>query len=108
MIGEISAQEAKHEVSKYFPWCPFCCSEKLKIDIQSEHTRDQILCGNCGAKWEMKIQEKIKSIKLVATSIDWKGKDLLEKEMEPKFWQSKAWLCILTRRTPEKHSKTRT
>ena len=102
MLGKTSEQEAKVQVSKYFPWCPFCCSEHLKIVVQSERNHDHILCDNCGAKWAMKIQEKIRSVKLVSTSIDWKGKDLLEKEMTPKFWQSKAWLCILTRRTPEK------
>ncbi|UCB60694.1 MAG: hypothetical protein JSW72_01130 [Candidatus Bathyarchaeota archaeon] len=70
--------------------------------MKSERSCDYIICGNCGAKWELKIQERIKYVKLISTSIDWKGKDLLEKETEPKFWQNKAWLCILTRRTPKK------
>ncbi len=102
MLGKNSAEEAKLQVSKYFPWCPFCCSEHLGIDVKPKRSYDQILCDNCGAKWTIKIQEKIRSVKLTSTSIDWKGKELLEKEMAPKFWQSKAWLCILTRRTPEK------
>ncbi len=50
----------------------------------------------------MNVQEKVRSVKLVKTSVDWKGKELLEKETEPAFWQNKAWICILTRKTPEK------
>ncbi|MCK4497728.1 hypothetical protein KAU25_00825 [Candidatus Bathyarchaeota archaeon] len=95
-------QEVKSHVSKYFPWCPFCCFEDLEVDVEPERRLNYILCSNCGAKWEMNIQEKIKSVKLVSTGILWKGRELLEKEMEPKFWQNKAWLCILTRKTPEK------
>jgi len=102
MLGKISEREAKLRISKHFPWCPFCCFEHLEIDVEPERKHDYILCDNCGAKWEMNIQEKIRSVKLIATSVDWKGKGLLEKEMEPKFWQNKAWLCVLTRRTPEK------
>ena len=104
MLGKISEREAKLQISKHFPWCPFCCFEPLEIDVKSERNYDYIICANCGAKWEMNIQEKLRSLKLVATSVDWKGKDLLGKEMEPKFWQNKAWLCVLTRRTPEKRS----
>ena len=103
MLGKISERDVQLQVSKYFPWCPFCCFEHLKIDVEPERNYDHILCGNCGAKWEMDIPGKIKTVKLVATSVDWKGKDLLGKRMEPKFWQNKAWLCVLTRRTPEKN-----
>ncbi|UCE95287.1 MAG: hypothetical protein JSV51_06020 [Candidatus Bathyarchaeota archaeon] len=104
MRGKISEEEAKNQVAKHFPWCPFCCFEHLEIDVKPEREYDYIICENCGAKWEMGIQEKIKSMKLVVTSVDWKGKDLLDKKMEPKFWQNKAWLCVLTRRTPKKRS----
>ena len=104
MLGKISEREAKLQISKHFPWCPFCCFEALEIDVTPERNYDYILCENCGARWEMNIQEKLRSVKLVSTSIDWKGKDLLGREMEPKFWQNKAWLCVLTRRTPEKQS----
>lgn len=86
MLGKTSEREVKIQISKYFPWCPFCCSVSLEIDAKPERKFDYILCSNCGAKWEINIQEKIKSVKLVATSIDWKGKELLEKETEPKFW----------------------
>lgn len=101
MLRGTSERDAKAQIAKHFPWCPFCCFEQLKIDLEPGRRLDYILCDNCGAKWEMNIQEKLKSVKLVEASIDWKGKDLLQKEMEPKFWQNKAWLCILTRRTPE-------
>ncbi len=104
MLGRISEREAKLQVSKHFPWCPFCCYEFLETDVKLERRYDYIICDNCGAKWELKIQDKIKSVKLISTSIDWKGKDLLEKDTEPKFWQNKAWLCILTRSTPKKRS----
>ncbi len=104
MLGKLLEREAKIQASKYFPWCPFCCSEHLKIDVQPERKYDYILCNNCGAKWEMSIQEKIRFVKLVATSIDWKGKELLDKEKEPKFWQGRAWLCVLTRQVPKKSS----
>ncbi|UCH31675.1 MAG: hypothetical protein JSV05_09340 [Candidatus Bathyarchaeota archaeon] len=104
MLGKISEKEARLQVSKSFPWCPFCCFENIKIDVQPERDHDFILCENCGAKWEMAIQEKVKSIKLTATSIDWKGKELLEKNLTSKFWRDKAWLCILTRKVPENHS----
>jgi len=104
MFGKISEREVNLQVSKHFPWCPFCCFEHLETDVKPERDCDYILCDNCGAKWEMKIQDKLKSVKLIATSIDWKGKELLEKEMEPKFWQKKAWLCILTRISPGERS----
>lgn len=104
MLWGISERETKLRISKHFPWCPFCCYEHLEIDVKPERERDYILCSNCGARWEMTIQRKINSVKLVSTSIDWKGKDLLEKDMEPKFWQNKAWLCVLTRKIPEKRS----
>ena len=104
MRGKISEQEAKLRISKHFPWCPFCCFEGLEINVKPDRDFDYILCGYCGAKWEMNIQEKIKSVKLIVASVDWKGKDLLEKNMEPKFWQNKAWLCVLTRRSPKKDS----
>jgi len=102
MLGRMSEREAKAQLSKYFPWCPFCCFENLEVDVKAEREYDYILCDNCGAKWEINIPGKVRSIKLVATSVDWKGRELLEKSMEPKFWQNKAWLCVLTRRTPEK------
>jgi transcription elongation factor Elf1 len=100
-IGK-TLHEMKSHVSKFFPWCPFCCFEDLEIVIEPEEGPSYILCDNCRAKWEMNIQEKIKSVRLVSTGILWKGRDLLEKEMEPQFWQNKAWLCILTRKTPKK------
>jgi len=102
MRGKISERHAKRQISEYFPWCPFCCFERLQIDVKPEHSHDYVHCDNCGAKWEIDIQEKIKSVKLVTTSVDWKGKELLEKETEPKFWQNKAWLCVITRKIPEK------
>jgi len=104
MIGNTPEQKAKLQISKSFPWCPFCCFEHLKIDVKPQRDCDYLSCSNCGARWELNIQEKVKSVKLVATSIDWKGKELLDKEMEPKFWQNKAWICVLTRKTPERHS----
>jgi len=103
MFGKTLEQKARLQISKYFPWCPFCCFERLEIDVKPNRDHDYVFCSNCGARWELTVQEKIKSVKLVATSIDWKGKELLGKEMEPKFWQNKAWICVLTRKTPEKH-----
>ncbi len=102
MCGTVSEEKARLQISKYFPWCPFCCFEQLEFDVEPERESNHILCENCGAKWTLNIQEKIKSVKLVSTSIDWKGKELLNKEMEPKFWQNKAWICVLTRKTPKK------
>ncbi|MCK4933157.1 hypothetical protein KAS06_00660 [Candidatus Bathyarchaeota archaeon] len=102
MQGGITNRDVKLQIAKYFPWCPFCCSEKLEIDVEPDRAHDYIICDNCEAKWEVKIKEKIRSIKLVSASVGWKGKELLEKEIEPKFWQNKAWLCILTRRNPHK------
>jgi transcription elongation factor Elf1 len=104
MLGKISEREAGIQISKYFPWCPFCCFEGLEMDLKPERTHDNVSCSNCGAIWEMQIQEKVRYVKLIAPSVDRKGKELLGKETEPKFWQNKAWLCILTRRTPEKIS----
>lgn len=104
MIGKINEREARLQISKNFPWCPFCCFEGLEIDVKSGRAKDYIFCGNCGAKWNATIQEKIRSVRLISTSIDWKGRELLEKEMEPEFWQKRAWLCVLTRRTPKKSS----
>lgn len=104
MLGKVSEREARVQISKHFPWCPFCCFKNLETEVESDRMYDHITCVNCGAKWEVKIQDKLRSAKLVSTSIDWKGKDLLEKEMDPRFWQDKAWLCILTRKTPESKS----
>jgi len=92
----ISEQQTKHQISEYFPWCPFCCYEPLKITITPQ--QNQIHCTNCGATWQINTQGK--NVKLTTTSIDQKGKDLLQKETEPKYWQNKAWLCIITRKTP--------
>ncbi len=94
--------EMKVHISKFFPWCPFCCFEDLEIVLERDKGPNFILCDNCKAKWEMQLQEKLKSAKLISTGILWKGRELLGKEMDPQFWQSKAWLCILTRKTPEK------
>jgi len=104
MLEKTLEKKVKLQISKYFPWCPFCCFEHLEINVKPQRNYNYISCNNCGAKWELNIQEKVKSVKLVATSIDWKGKELLDKEMEPKFWQNKAWICVLTRKTPERHS----
>lgn len=102
MLGKGSDREAKIQVAKFFPWCPFCCYEPIDIDVQLKRDYDFIRCRNCGAKWEMRIRDKVQSTKLVRTSVDRKGKDLLQKEVEPEFWKNKAWLCILTRKIPER------
>ncbi|MGD8566150.1 MAG: hypothetical protein PVF96_07360 [Candidatus Bathyarchaeota archaeon] len=99
-----SEQKVRLQISKNFPWCPFCCSEHLRIDVKPQREIDYISCSNCRARWELKIQDKIRSVKLITTSLDWKGKELLEKETEPKFWQNKAWICVLTRKTPKNPS----
>lgn len=102
MQENVTNRDAKLQIAKFFPWCPFCCFEQLKIDVEHKRVYDNIVCSNCGAKWDIEIREKIKSVKLVSTSIDWKGKELLQKTTKPQFWQNKAWLCILTRRNPPK------
>ena len=102
MNTSLSKQEINLQISKHFPWCPFCCFEDLQTDLKDDQNHGFILCDNCGAKWKIDIHEKIKTIKLIATSIDWKGKDLLGKETDPKFWQTKAWICVVTRKIPHK------
>jgi hypothetical protein len=34
--------------------------------------------------------------------MDWKEKELLDREMEPRFWQNKTWICVLTRKALKK------
>jgi transcription elongation factor Elf1 len=100
MLGAVTLQEAESQAAKFFPWCPFCCSEKLEINVEPNRICDSLKCENCGAKWDIEIREKIRSVKLISTSVDWKGRELLGKSTKPQFWQKKAWLCILTRRNP--------
>jgi transcription elongation factor Elf1 len=101
MDVKVIEEKVKRQISNYFPWCPFCCFEHLDLNINLQYDSNHISCTNCGAKWKLDIQEKIRSIKLVSASINWKGRDLLDKEMEPKFWQNKAWICVITRKTPK-------
>jgi uncharacterized protein with PIN domain len=85
---DMKEDDWERHVAKYFPRCPLCSSELLKIEIKYGRKCDYIDCYHCYAEWEIYwkgTEYEIEFIKLVEVK-DIEKISLKGEKHEPDFW----------------------
>ena len=91
MVDWMSEGRVNDEVTKYFPFCPFC-SHRSITGHRDSVSEPSATCSNCGAKWHLFLstwKDDLKAADLIRVSC-FGGEQYLGIKHKAEFWRDLA------------------